>query len=122
MYDKNPGLSDGTEYTGAIDDVDGYQLSKYGKGIQTSDSKRSRTKYPIKDKEVLKIFTKGKRIANRYEVIEPIDRGKFGQVIKCIDLDGNNKIIAIKISNDNNFDIDNAKVESKLMEKLIVPH
>lgn len=61
-------------------------------------------------------------INDRYDVIGPLDRGKFGQVINCTDSQEENKIIAIKISNDKNFDIDNAKVESKLMERLNIPH
>ena len=60
-------------------------------------------------------------IANRYEIVYPLDRGKFGQVFKCKDNARNKLDVAVKISNDQSFDIDNDKVEAKIMEKLQIP-
>ena len=65
-------------------------------------------------------FQAGKLIAGRYKVIRLIDHGKFGHVLSCKD-NKKNRIVAAKISNDKSFDVDNAKVESKLLEKLSVP-
>lgn len=68
------------------DEIDGYQARINGKGDRACDSKRSKFKYLDYDKEVLKIFSKGTKINDRYEIVCPLDRGKFGQIIKCIDL------------------------------------
>ena len=48
-----------------------------------------------------------------------MERGKYGQVFKCKDLYNKGKFVAAKVSNSATIDIDNAKVESKLMEKLL---
>lgn len=61
------------------------------------------------------------QIGDRYEVLCNIDKGKFGKVIKIVDLDDNNKVYAAKISRKKQFDIDNAKIEAKYMEKLGEP-
>lgn len=65
-------------------------------------------------------FPEGKLLGDRYEVVCPIDHGKFGQVLKCKDKRSKNKIVAAKISNVQSFDVDNAKVESKLLERLAI--
>ena len=58
----------------------------------------------------------GEQIGYRYEVIRPIDKGAFGQVIKCVDYkDPNQRIVAAKISKNKKFDVDNANVEIRLL-------
>lgn len=65
----------------------------------------------------------GEHIGYRYEVIRLIDKGAFGQVIKCVDYkDPNQKVIAAKISKNKKFDVDNANVEIRLLEKLMKPY
>ena len=63
-------------------------------------------------------FQKGRVIAERYKVVDYIDSGKFGQVLKCQDILQDNKLVAAKISKQSSLDVDIAKVEGKLIEKL----
>jgi dual specificity tyrosine-phosphorylation-regulated kinase 2/3/4 len=58
-------------------------------------------------------------LAYRYEVVKLIDKGAFGQVVKCIDCkDPNKKIVAAKLCKNKKFDVDNANVEIKILKKL----
>ena len=75
--------------------------------------------YQDADPAVLDIFKPGTLIDGKYEVITSVERGKYGQVFKCKDLYNKGKFVAAKVSNSATIDIDNAKVESKLMEKLL---
>ena len=62
----------------------------------------------------------GEQLGYRYEVIKVIDSGSFGVVIKCIDhKDPQKKFVAAKISKNKKFDVDNAHVECKLLNKLM---
>ena len=62
----------------------------------------------------------GEQLGYRYEVIRVIDSGSFGVVILCIDhKDPKKKYIAAKISKNKKFDVDNANVECKLLNKLM---
>lgn len=48
-----------------------------------------------------------------------IDQGAFGQVVKCIDYkDPEQRMVAAKISKNKKFDVDNANVEIRILEKL----
>jgi dual specificity protein kinase YAK1 len=47
-----------------------------------------------------------------------VDKGAFGQVVRCIDLKENGKEVALKISRNKKFDIDNAQVEFKILNSL----
>jgi hypothetical protein len=47
-----------------------------------------------------------------------VDKGAFGQVVKCIDLKENGKEVALKISRNKKFDLDNAQVEYKILNSL----
>lgn len=68
------------------------------------------------------MIKQGEQIGYRYEVIRPIDKGAFGQVVKCIDYkDPSQRVIAAKISKNKKFDVDNANVEIHLLEKLATP-
>ena len=44
-----------------------------------------------------------------------MDKGAFGQVIKCLDLKDNAKEVALKISRNKKFDCENAQVEYKIL-------
>ena len=50
----------------------------------------------------------GEQIGYRYLVNEIVDKGAFGQVVKCFDLKEGGKEVAIKISRNKQFDFDNA--------------
>ena len=48
-----------------------------------------------------------------------IDQGAFGQVVKCIDYkDPKQRMVAAKISKNKKFDVDNANVEIRILDKL----
>lgn len=79
------------------------------------ESKRSKDLCQNADPEVLELFKPDTIINKRYKVVCAVERGKFGQVFKCLDTKNKDKLVAAKISSSTQFDIDNAKVESKLM-------
>ena len=60
----------------------------------------------------------GEQLGYRYIVGEVVDKGAFGQVVKCIDLKENGREVALKISRNKKFDTDNAQVEYKLLNLL----
>lgn len=68
------------------------------------------------------IFQGGEPLGEHFEVLAPIDQGKFGQVVKCIDLRGKKKTYAAKISKNVAEEVENAKVEVQLLQKLQEPH
>ena len=49
---------------------------------------------------------------------EIVDKGAFGQVVKCFDMREGGKEVAVKISRNKKFDVDNAQVEVKILEAL----
>ncbi len=60
----------------------------------------------------------GEQLGYRYQVMDIVDKGAFGQVVKAIDLKTCGKEVAIKISRNKKFDLDNSKVETKILERL----
>lgn len=61
----------------------------------------------------------GEHLGYRYEITKVIDNGAFGQVVQCMDMkDSNQRIVAAKIGKNKKFDIDNAQVEIKFLQKL----
>lgn len=68
------------------------------------------------------VFQGGERLGEHFEVVAPIDQGKFGQVVKCVDARSKKKFYAAKISKNVQEEVDNAKVEVRLLEKLQEPH
>ena len=61
----------------------------------------------------------GEQLGYRYEVEHFIDKGSFGHVIQCRDLkDPKRGSVAIKISKNKKFNVDNAKIELQLIKKL----
>jgi len=45
--------------------------------------------------------------------------GAFGQVLKCIDMKDNGRMVAIKISKESKSETDNAEVESKILYRIL---
>ena len=61
----------------------------------------------------------GEHLGYRYEITKVIDNGAFGQVVQCVDMkDLSGRIVAAKIGKNKKFDIDNANVEIKFLQKL----
>lgn len=50
----------------------------------------------------------GEQIGYRYLVSAIVDKGAFGQVVKCIDLKEGGRDVALKISRNKKFDVENA--------------
>lgn len=44
-----------------------------------------------------------------------VDKGAFGQVVKCFDIKDGGREVAVKISRNKKFDVDNASVEYKIL-------
>jgi dual specificity tyrosine-phosphorylation-regulated kinase 2/3/4 len=57
----------------------------------------------------------GEQIGYRYLVADIVDKGAFGQVVKCFDIKDGGKEVAVKISRNKKFDVDNASVEYKIL-------
>lgn len=57
--------------------------------------------------------TAGEQINYRYQVIETLDRGAFGQVMKCIDYGYSGREVALKISKCSKSDVFNTQAEAK---------
>ena len=60
----------------------------------------------------------GEHIGYRYLVGEIVDKGAFGQVVRCVDMKEGGKEVAVKISRNKKFDFENAQVEIKILETL----
>lgn len=67
-------------------------------------------------------FQGGEMLGEHFLVIAPIDQGKFGQVVKILDMRTKQKTYyAAKISNNVHHEFENAKYEIELMLKLREP-
>lgn len=87
--------------------------------IYTIGQVRRKNQYSIVDSEGQYLVRVGEQLAYRYEVVKLIDKGAFGQVVKCIDFkDPQQRMIAAKISKNKKFDVDNANVEIRILKKL----
>ena len=62
--------------------------------------------------------TVGEQIGYRYQVEKYLDRGAFGQVVRCHDMRENGRLVALKISRAVKEEIDNAKVEARLLRQM----
>ena len=61
----------------------------------------------------------GEQLGYRYEIIEIIDKGSFGQVVKCIDHSHpKQQVVALKISKRDKTDISNAAAEIAFLKRL----
>lgn len=76
--------------------------------IYTVGSFRRQTLQEIADVEGYYRVRLGEQIGYRYLVSEIVDKGAFGQVVKCVDLKEQGKEVALKISRNKQFDVDNS--------------
>jgi hypothetical protein len=60
----------------------------------------------------------GEQIGYRYLVADIVDKGAFGQVVKCIDIKDGGREVAVKISRNKKFDFDNASIEYKILSTI----
>ena len=87
--------------------------------IFTVGKVRRSNQYSVADAEGQYLVKAGEQIGYRYEVVQTIDSGAFGTVIRCVDFkDPAHGQVAIKISKNKKFDVDNALVEIKILKKL----
>ncbi len=87
--------------------------------IYTIGKIRRFNQYQIADKDGQYNIKVGEHLAYRYEIVKIIDKGAFGQVVKCIDYkDPNRKVVAAKLCKNKKFDVDNANVEINILKKL----
>ena len=61
----------------------------------------------------------GEQIGYRYLVDAIVDKGAFGQVVRCTDEKENGKIVAVKLSSNKKRDTENAAKEAKYLEKIL---
>ena len=61
----------------------------------------------------------GEQLGYRYLVDKIIDAGAFGQVVRAIDMKDCGKALAIKISKSKKQETDNARVEAKLLKRIL---
>lgn len=62
-------------------------------------------------------IVEGDHIAYRYEVLQDIDKGAFGQVCRCFDHKEKCEV-AIKINRNTPFDHNNSRVEIGILKKI----
>lgn len=87
--------------------------------IYTIGKIRRFNQYQIADKDGQYNIKVSEHLAYRYEIVKIIDKGAFGQVVKCIDYkDPNRKVVAAKLCKNKKFDVDNANVEINILKKL----
>jgi len=86
--------------------------------IYTVGSYRRQTLQEIADAEGYYRVRVGEQVGYRYLVSEVVDKGAFGQVVKCVDMKEAGKEVALKISRNKKFDVDNAHVEYKILQTL----
>ena len=97
------------------------EIGNYSR-VYTIGNVRRENQYSIADKEGFYNTRVGEHLGYRYLIRKIIDKGSFGQVVCCTDLaDPNERIVAAKIGKNKKFDVDNANVEIRLLEKLRAP-
>jgi hypothetical protein len=62
--------------------------------------------------------TVGEQIGYRYKVEAYLDKGAFGQVLRCSDMREHGQSVALKISRCVREEIDNARVEARLLRQM----
>lgn len=72
----------------------------------------------IADGEGYYIVQVGEHIGYRYLVNAIVDKGAFGQVVRCTDMRDGGKDVALKISRNKKFDFDNSLVEVQILQTL----
>ena len=57
-------------------------------------------------------------MAYRYEIVEELDRGNFGQVFKCLDHAQPGRLVAVKMCKNTKSDHKNTRMEILILKKL----
>lgn len=104
----------------------GHQLTEFEKiemgvyeRIYTIGRVRRNNQFQLTNPDGDYLVQTGEQLAYRYEVDQAIDSGAFGQVLKCTDYkDPKHRQVAVKISKNKKFDVDNAHVEIRILKKL----
>ena len=104
----------------------GQQLTEFEKieigmfeRIYTIGRVRRLNQYSVANHDGDYIVQEGEQLGYRYEVISKIDAGAFGTVIRCRDMKSKDcQSVAVKISKNKKFDVDNANVEIRIVKKL----
>lgn len=86
--------------------------------IFTVGSYRRQSLQEIADAEGYYRVRIGEQLGYRYQVCDIVDKGAFGQVVKCFDIKDSGREVAIKISRNKKFDFDNAMVEYKILNTI----
>jgi dual specificity tyrosine-phosphorylation-regulated kinase 2/3/4 len=97
--------------------------------IGTPESKKERRDYQetmgIKDEQIFDAnskfyrYFKGEHIHYRYEIIDELDHGNFGQVFKCIDhLTPEKALVAVKMCKNTKNDHKNTRMEVIILKKV----
>lgn len=86
--------------------------------IYAVGSTRRETLQEISDSEGYYRARIGEQLGYRYIVNDIVDKGAFGQVVRCHDIKEGGRDVALKISRNKKFDTDNALVEHKLLLQL----
>lgn len=61
----------------------------------------------------------GEQLGYRFMVEKVIDAGAFGQVVRAIDMKDSGMPVAIKISKNKKSETDNARVEARLLKRIL---
>jgi dual specificity tyrosine-phosphorylation-regulated kinase 2/3/4 len=85
--------------------------------IYTIGSVRREGQQELADKEGYYKAQVGEQIGYRYQVLDIIDKGSFGQVVRAIDYKLKREV-AVKLSRNKKPDFQNAKVEVKILQML----
>ena len=86
--------------------------------IYTVGSFRRHALQEIADAEGYYRVRVGEQLGYRFLVSEIVDKGAFGQVVRGVDLKDGGREVALKISRNKKFDVDNAHVEFRILQTL----
>jgi len=89
--------------------------------VYTIGNVRRHNQYSISNTDGQYLVQPGEQIAFRYCVVNVIDSGAFGQVLLCQDCLSDTQV-AVKLSKNKKFDVDNANVEIRFCKKLMAGH
>ena len=87
--------------------------------IYTVGSVRVASIRQIPNKDGFYMARVGEQLGYRYLIDKIIDAGAFGQVVRCIDMKDSGRPVAIKISKNKKQETDNARVEAKLLKRIL---
>ena len=106
------------QYEGELTPFEKSEVASYD-FIYTVGSVRVSSTRQVSRQDGFYIARVGEQIAYRYLVDKIIDAGAFGQVVKCIDMKDSGRPLAIKLSKNKKKETDNARVEAKLLKRIL---